>query len=201
MIGSPSTPVTPSLRRTPSTSYIIRRGSKLRQQAVDNCSFKSPPPQSEQFTCTICITDRHMHEPNVTKLSCGHMFCMTCLLQNLHHSNTCPHCRAPIEQNVRHKNKLRVEDGLDIIQNNLEILHIDEALQTALTMSPPTAAINVIHNIILELSFYNIYEALAHIEGHNQMDTEWHEEMNSIQEYFRSFYLDHPQTQASITTE
>lgn len=194
MIGSPSTPVTPSLRRTPSTSYIIRRGSKLRQQAVldnCNCSFKSPPPQSEQFTCTICITDRHMHEPNVTKLSCGHMFCMTCLLQNLHHSNTCPHCRTPIEQNARHKNKLRVEDGLDIIQHNLEHLHVDSSIQSAFTVSSPTAAIAEIHNIILELSFYNMYEALAHMEGHNQMDPEWHQEMHSIQEYFRG--LDYPQ--------
>ena len=34
-------------------------------------------------------------------------------------------------------------------------------------------------------NIFNMYEALVHMEGHNQMDPEWHEEMHSIQEYFR----------------
>ena len=55
-------------------------------------------------SCAICFESFHQGcapQKNIATTECGHTFCLSCLLKNLHTSNLCPLCRAPVEQNVK----------------------------------------------------------------------------------------------------
>lgn len=51
-------------------------------------------------SCAICLEnfDACTPQKNIATTDCGHTFCLSCLLENLHVSNLCPLCRAPIEK-------------------------------------------------------------------------------------------------------
>ena len=58
-------------------------------------SVAAAAPEPEVDVCPVC-----MEVPGTTNVvitSCGHKFCMSCLLKSLKTKNTCPTCRAEIE--------------------------------------------------------------------------------------------------------
>ena len=62
---------------------------------------KNDDETNENNRCSICLDERNPKElktqTNITITSCGHVFCMSCLLKHLIVRNTCPNCRAEIE--------------------------------------------------------------------------------------------------------
>ena len=47
--------------------------------------------------CAICMDPLNPGK-NFAKTNCGHSFCLTCLVKALKEKNTCPLCRAKIEE-------------------------------------------------------------------------------------------------------
>ncbi len=75
--------------------------------------------------CAICLLD--ISNVNKCITSCGHQFCLTCLLKSLHYLNTCPLCRMEIE-NKRHSKStdISLDHIADIVfreETNQDILN------------------------------------------------------------------------------
>ncbi len=146
-------------------------------------------------TCAICFECLNAGESgncfqqkkNIATTECGHTFCLSCLLKQLHHSNDCPLCRAPIEQNVKKTLKpLSYSDGIGLLDhelNGLRILEeVEQFVQNAMEISsqPNTNGQNVedvvgdIMNMVTNFGFNLLYDATLHTTGsEQQMDPEW----------------------------
>lgn len=143
-------------------------------------------------TCAICLESigPALHgapNKNVATTECGHTFCLSCLLKNLHTSNLCPLCRTPVEKGVKHILKpLSYTDGIGLLDrelNGLRILEeVEHFIQNAIEVSsqPNTNGQNVedvvgdVMNMVTNFGFNLLYDATLHTSGGEQhMDNEW----------------------------
>jgi hypothetical protein len=146
---------------------------------------------NEIVTCAICLENINAGygavQKNIATTECGHTFCLSCLLTNLHTSNLCPLCRAPIEKNVKHVLKpLSYSDGIGLLDHELNGLRImddvEQFVQNAIEISsqPNTDGQNVeeivgdLMNMVTNFGFNLLYDAALHSSGSEQnMDQEW----------------------------
>ena len=145
-----------------------------------------------EITCAICLEcldsgSGCAPQKNIASTECGHTFCLSCLLKHLHHSNLCPLCRAPVEQNVNHVFKpLSYSDGIGLLDHELNGLRImeevEQFVQNAIEISanPNTNGQNVedvvgdIMNMVTNFGFNLLYDAALHSSGsEGHMDNEW----------------------------
>lgn len=155
--------------------------------------------KENNITCAICLecidsgsssssgSGSDHQKKNVATTECGHTFCLSCLLKNLHTSNLCPLCRAPVEQNVKHVLKpLSYSDGIGLLDRQLNGLQIyedvEQFVQNAMEVSsqPNTNGQNVedvvgdIMTMITYFGFNLLYNATLHTNGSEEhMDPEW----------------------------
>ena len=145
-------------------------------------------------TCAICLEcfdSGCAPQKNIATTECGHTFCLSCLLKNLHTSNLCPLCRAPVEQNVKRVLKpLSYEEGIGLLDRELDGLRIyediEQFVQNAMEVSsqPNTTGQNVddvIGNIMIMVTnfgFNLLFDATLHTNGGEEhMDPEWINQM------------------------
>jgi hypothetical protein len=140
-------------------------------------------------SCAICLEnfDACTPQKNIATTDCGHTFCLSCLLENLHVSNLCPLCRAPIEKKVKRVLKpLSYSEGIGMLDrelNGLRILEeVSQFVQNAMEISsqPNTNGQNVedvvgdMMNMVTNFGFNLLYDATLHTNGSEQhMDPEW----------------------------
>jgi len=55
----------------------------------------------ETNICGICLESLAKNNSCVT--SCGHSFCLTCIIKNTNYNNNCPYCRTEIVENTNKK--------------------------------------------------------------------------------------------------
>jgi len=196
-----------------SCTKYFKLGSKTRRDGVIGCmgyENANPPIPSlvetvdvgvgcdcanEIVTCAICLENINAGygtvQKNIATTECGHTFCLSCLLTNLHTSNLCPLCRAPVEQNVKRVLKpLSYEEGIGLLDRELDGLRIyedvEQFVQNAMEISsqPNTTGQNVddvIGNIMIMVTnfgFNLLFDATLHTNGgEEQMDPEWINQM------------------------
>ena len=151
--------------------------------------------KENNITCAICLecidsgssSSDGAPQKNVATTECGHTFCLSCLLKNLHTSNLCPLCRAPVEQNVKHVlTPLSYSDGIGLLDRQLNGLQIyedvEQFVQNAMEVSSQsnTNGQNVedvvgdIMTMITYFGFNLLYNATLHTNGSEEhMDPEW----------------------------
>lgn len=140
-------------------------------------------------TCAICMED--VGQKNAASTECGHTFCLSCLLSQLKHSNSCPLCRTPIDQNAKKVLKpLSYSDGISLLHHELTSLRIledvEQYVQNAIEISanPQTDGHNVqmvvedLMNLFTVFGFNLLFDTVSYANGgeHN-MDQEWIVEM------------------------
>lgn len=138
--------------------------------------------------CAICLECFGCAlQKNIATTECGHTFCLSCLLKNLHTSNLCPLCRAPVEQNVKRVLKpLSYTEGIGMLDRQLNGLRIyedvEQFVQNAMEVSsqPNTDGQNVddvigdIMIMVTNFGFNLLYNATLHTNGSEEhMDPEW----------------------------
>lgn len=195
-----------------SCGKYFRLGSKTRRDSVIGCigyEHANPNPLNASFVetaeigvgtssacdngdniCAVCLESfdsGYAPQKNIATTECGHTFCLSCLLTNLHNSNLCPLCRAPIEKDVKHVLKpLSYSDGIALLDhelNGLRILEdIEQFVQNAIEVSAnsQTDGQNVeeivgdLMNMVTNFGFNLLYDAALHSSGSEQnMDQEW----------------------------
>jgi hypothetical protein len=159
---------------SPSTPVLVEEKEK------ETCSAS---------TCAICMED--VGQKNAASTECGHTFCLSCLLSQLKHSNSCPLCRTPIDQNAKKVLKpLSYSDGIALLDHELTSLRIlediEQYVQNAIEISanPQTDGHNVqmvvedLMNLFTVFGFNLLFDTVSYANGgeHN-MDQEWIVEM------------------------
>ena len=145
--------------------------------------------ESEVKTCAICMED--IGQKNMASTECGHTFCLSCLLSQLKHSNSCPLCRTPIDQNSKRVLKpLSYSDGIALLDHGLNAYDlydsVERYVQNAIEVSdnPQTDGRNVdsiIEDFMILIGgfgFNLLSDTVCHANGgeHN-VDQEWVVEM------------------------
>ena len=157
--------------------------------------------------CAICLESFDSAagcapQKNIATTECGHTFCLSCLLKNLHTSNLCPLCRAPVEQNVKRVLKpLSYSEGIGLLDRELNGLRIyedvEQFVQNAMEISSQsnTSGQNVedvigdIMTMVTNFGFNLLFDATLHTNGSEEhMDPEWilqmyDDEHSTINEY------------------
>lgn len=141
-------------------------------------------------TCAICLECFDSGcgpQKNIATTECGHTFCLSCLLKNLHTSNLCPLCRAPVEQNVKRVLKpLSYTEGIGLLDRELNGLRIyedvEQFVQNAMEVSSQSNTdghnvedvIGDIMTMVTNFGFNLLYDATLHTNGSEEhMDPEW----------------------------
>jgi hypothetical protein len=150
---------------------------------------KEKEKETSASTCAICMED--VGQKNAASTECGHTFCLSCLLSQLKHSNSCPLCRTPIDQNAKKVLKpLSYSDGISLLDHELTSLRIledvEQYVQNAIEIStnPQTDGHNVqmvvedLMNLFTVFGFNLLFDTVSYANGgeHN-MDQEWIVEM------------------------
>jgi hypothetical protein len=156
------------------------------------CSSKK-----EENSCAICLEQQEREQTkNLATTPCGHTFCLTCLLSHLKHNNTCPLCRAPIEENSKKPAApITYDDGVMLLNYELTSLRIEEDIeqfvQNAIEIagnsqtdgSNVRSVIDDLLTMVASFGFNLLYDALCHMHhGEENVDPEWQYEMNGSSE-------------------
>ena len=145
--------------------------------------------ENEVKKCAICMED--VGQKNAASTECGHTFCLSCLLSQLKHSNSCPLCRTPIDQNSKKVLKpLSYSDGISLLDHELTSLRIledvEQYVQNAIEISanPQTDGHNVqmvvedLMNLFTVFGFNLLYDTVSYASGGEEhIDQEWIVEM------------------------
>jgi len=78
--------------------------------------IKSPIINIKNQDCPICL--EHIEETNSAVTSCGHCFCLSCIIKSGRRNNDCPLCRQSITDNNVVRRRLFEVSLLDIEQIN-----------------------------------------------------------------------------------
>jgi hypothetical protein len=197
----------------PAPNYF-KLGSLTRRHSVIGCigyEYANPPQKEEKEeekeekeetkekeeekpknSCAICLEQQeHDQTKNLATTPCGHTFCLTCLLGHLKYNNSCPLCRAPIEENAKKiVMPISYDEGVMLLNHELTSLRIEENIQEQvdalieISGNPQTDGSNV-SSIVDELmvmvasfGFNLLYDAVCHMQnGEENVDPEWHYEM------------------------
>ena len=155
------------------------------------CSSKKEEKE-EQNSCAICLEQQEREQTkNLATTPCGHTFCLTCLLSHLKHNNTCPLCRAPIEENSKKPAAhITYDEGVMLLNYELSSLRIEEEIeqfvQNAIEIagnsqtdgSNVSSVVDDLMTMVANFGFNLLYDAVCHMHhGEENVDPEWQYEM------------------------
>ena len=148
--------------------------------------------QKEENSCAICLEQQEREQTkNLATTPCGHTFCLTCLLSHLKHNNTCPLCRAPIEENSKKPAAhITYDEGVMLLNYELSSLRIEEEIeqfvQNAIEIagnsqtdgSNVSSVVDDLMTMVANFGFNLLYDAVCHMHhGEENVDPEWQYEM------------------------
>lgn len=180
----------------------FKLGSLTRRHSVIGCigfEFANPSTQlfeedkeKEENSCAICLEQQKREQTkNLATTPCGHTFCLTCLLSHLKHNNSCPLCRAPIEENEKKiVTTISYDEGVMLLNYELTSLRIEENIQEQIDAlieisgNSQTNGANIssvadeLMTMVASFGFNLLYDALCHMHnGEENVDPEWQHEM------------------------
>ena len=132
-------------------------------------------PEPEVDVCPIC-----MEVPGTTNVAittCGHKFCMSCLLSSLKKKNTCPTCRAEIEPSRECIEPLPVSVASELIRNEERTIQMSRRIAVIDSFSGMNGRAAMIFSLCREVAF-----ATAHSIAR------WQKTPNVPYHYHRSWY-------------
>jgi hypothetical protein len=194
--------------------YYFKLGSLTRRHSVIGCigyeyanpqkeeeietkeetkeEIKEEEKKEEEDTCSICLEQQERgQKKNLATTPCGHTFCLTCLLGHLKYNNSCPLCRAPIEENAKKiASPISYDDGVSLLNYELTSLRIEEDIeqfvQNAIEIagnsqtdgSNVSSVVDDLMVMVANFGFNLLYDAVCHMQnGEENVDPQWQHEM------------------------
>ena len=103
-----------------------------KEAAIAFTPKKSQPKvvPKDNDACPICMDA--IGNTNCAKTSCGHSFCLSCIIECLNTNHVCPLCRKDImEKKERSGKKLKMDSAVQIIEEEMEIFGLHQQLAMA----------------------------------------------------------------------
>jgi hypothetical protein len=111
----------------PTTSREMKKENKHQQQSGEECS--------------ICMEELD-NGKNIAKTNCGHSFCLSCLVRALKNNNTCPMCRANIEEEKpKNTTAIRLDDCVELIKEEMDMFPYRDHLDAITMFDNPTSSL------------------------------------------------------------
>lgn len=103
------------------------------------------PPQSNRIEyadeCAICMEELD-NGKNFAKTNCGHSFCLSCLVRALKNNNTCPICRANIEEDrPQNPNIIKLDECVELIKDEMDMFPYREHLDAITMFDNPVSSL------------------------------------------------------------
>ena len=109
------------------TSREMKKENKHHQQSGEECS--------------ICMEELD-NGKNIAKTNCGHSFCLSCLVRALKNNNTCPMCRANIEEEKpKNTTAIRLDDCVELIKDEMDMFPYRDHLDAITMFDNPTSSL------------------------------------------------------------
>jgi hypothetical protein len=134
--------------------------------------------RQDQEECAICMEELNTRK-NIAKTNCGHSFCLSCLVKALKNNNTCPMCRANIEEEKPlNATLLTLDDCVDLIKEELDMFAYRDHLD-AITMfdNPMSSLKNTLRVFSIGLS-----KSILDFQNQDRTDEEELEEIEEDEE-------------------
>lgn len=94
-----------------------------------------------QEECSICMEELNTKK-NIAKTNCGHSFCLSCLVKALKNNNTCPMCRANIEEEKpKPTTPITLDDCVDLIKEELDMFPYRDHLDAIVMFDNPMSSL------------------------------------------------------------
>ena len=98
-------------------------------------------PQQSGEECSICMEELD-NGKNIAKTNCGHSFCLSCLVRALKNNNTCPMCRANIEEEKpKNTTAIRLDDCVELIKEEMDMFPYRDHLDSITMFDNPTSSL------------------------------------------------------------
>jgi hypothetical protein len=168
---------------------IVSNNIKLKMSSsiiTKTTSCMEGPNQSEgpnqlegpNQSCPICMDK--IGSTNCAKTSCGHSFCLSCIIECLNTNHICPLCRKDIVEKKENTSgqKLRMENAVQIIEDEIDIFGLHQQLAMARQFG-----IRAIKTVVQSFAL-SAAHSIAIMQDGNEVDGSWEEmEDESDDEY------------------
>ena len=110
------------------------------QQFIHN-THHNPSHSEHADECAICMEELD-NGKNFAKTSCGHSFCLSCLVRALKNNNTCPICRANIEEEKpQNPNIINLDECVELIKDEMDMFPYREHLDAITMFDNPVSSL------------------------------------------------------------
>ena len=114
----------------PKEEAIAAAGPKEAAIAFTPKKSQTKVVPKDNDACPICMDA--IGNTNCAKTSCGHSFCLSCIIECLNTNHVCPLCRKDImEKKERSGKKLKMDSAVQIIEEEMEIFGLHQQLAMA----------------------------------------------------------------------
>jgi hypothetical protein len=119
--------------------------SSFTQHSNNQYQQQQQPPQSNRIEyadeCAICMEELD-NGKNFAKTNCGHSFCLSCLVRALKNNNTCPICRANIEEDrPQNPNIIKLDECVELIKDEMDMFPYREHLDSIMMFDNPVSSL------------------------------------------------------------
>lgn len=141
--------------------------------------------EEKEKECPICF--EVLGKTNFATTTCGHTFCLSCLLSNLKINSTCPLCRADIEQKKKiTTNQISSDDAFEILDYQIHEMGVNQTIENIIaeTTNNPEGEglLPQLLEFITEFGINLLYEAACYVSGEEDVWPEFQSEGDSDDE-------------------
>jgi len=142
------------------------------QKITSECCTVTSSEKKEQKKetygdCAICMESLDTGK-NFARTNCKHAFCLTCLMRALKDNNTCPLCRANIEEDKPKSSKtLEFEEVIEVAKDEIEMFGWKDHLDAIMHFDTPQSSIKNM------LKVFSVGLVRSIINFQNENDEEW----------------------------
>lgn len=137
------------------------KGGLSSEERIKQAAGGAMQKKEKNESCVICMEELDVNK-NIAKTICQHSFCLTCLVKSLKNNNTCPVCRATIDDEKPSKtNALTLDEGIVLITQEIGRFNTEQHALHITSFDEPSGSLRAalrIFGLGLVTSIIGVYD-------------------------------------------